>query len=129
MATHFQPELSQRIRLLPKQENAVKESDRRAPEKLALWFERLVSLFIRKSAAKILLWTGMAVATSCIAVSCAVNNSVLGAHCTGASCTYFDNGQSLPGICGSKKGDDKQCYCFDKKDKKRGQEQIGCSAK
>jgi len=51
-----------------------------------------------------------------------VDSPSKGVICSNKPCTYYDNNdQKFPGHCGSKEGDDENCYCYkdeDKNDKK-----------
>jgi hypothetical protein len=52
-----------------------------------------------------------------------VDSSSKGVSCSNKPCTYYDkNDKPFPGHCGSKKGDDENCYCYkdeNKNDKKK----------
>lgn len=84
---------------------------------------------MRTIVANRLLWAGIATAIFCLGATYAVNTSAKGGRCSSSPCTYIDaQGGQHTGTCGSKKGDAKNCYCFDKEDKKLSQVQSACSA-
>jgi len=76
-----------------------------------------------------LLWIGAICAVLCMAIGYMVTASAAGMRCKTTACTYIDasSGQQRPGTCGTKKGDEKNCYCVANDDKKLIKVQLGCS--
>jgi hypothetical protein len=73
--------------------------------------------------------SGLAAAILCTASAFSLTPSTRGVRCTSSRCTYFDDkGRALPGTCGTKKGDSKNCYCIANENKKLSQVQRGCAA-
>ena len=74
------------------------------------------------------LWLGLMTATLSLAAGCTLGIFGGGGRCSTAPCTYFDaHGKEYEGTCGTKKGDEKNCYCINNADKKLAQIQSGCS--
>ena len=75
-----------------------------------------------------LVWLGITTATLCLAAASVVAPGAVGGRCSSSPCSYYDaQHQEHPGTCGSKKGDNKNCYCFDNEDKKLSNLQPACS--
>lgn len=72
-------------------------------------------------------WIGLLAATIILGAGCTIKTSAWGKRCKTTPCTYFAQGKAFDGACGTKKGDDKNCYCIDKANNKLAQKQSGCS--
>jgi len=78
---------------------------------------------------KLFVLCGLAAAILCTASAFSRMPSTRGPRCTNSKCTYFDDkGRALPGTCGTKEGDVKNCYCILNENKKLSQVQRGCAA-
>lgn len=76
-----------------------------------------------------LLWIGIATLILLFAATYAVTSSAKCDRCKSSPCSYYSpQGGNDPGTCGCKKGDNKNCYCFDNEDNKLSQVQAACSA-
>jgi hypothetical protein len=76
----------------------------------------------------VFLWMGLLTASFSLATPFTLGMYGLGARCKTTPCTYFDKqNKGFDGTCGGKKDDNKNCYCFNKADKKLAQIQSGCS--
>lgn len=76
----------------------------------------------------IFLWAGLLTATLGVSAPSLLGTHGAGARCKTTPCTYFDKqNKGFDGTCGSKKDDDKNCFCFNRADKKLAQKQSGCS--
>ena len=71
---------------------------------------------------KIVILSGIMASAVGLGANDMVDSSSKGISCSNKPCTYYDkNNKPFPGHCGSKKGDDENCYCYkdENKDNKK----------
>lgn len=73
------------------------------------------------------LWLELLTAGVAVAAACTLAGGASGARCKTTPCDYFRNGVAYKGTCGTKKHDNKNCYCILDSNKKILQYQTGCA--